>query len=209
MVAVFAFASNLTTWSIGLSERNSALVSAIVLKQWRVPSPLSLFRFLTKSCTSFTDFAEYSLWVPYSILPAQLVSLSLDDHVSSGESTRLVSTAEQAFRKVLLFIFPPRHCSIQSESTGSMSWVVRIHFWCTQTRHLQRSQHKCVPGEHAVIPEERMAWIGCQIFLAGGKLGCNINLRPKAVRNGLIRSRPSLALPGHVSTYLHSPPPPT
>src|SRR5207302_9113277 len=108
IVTLFVFESILTIWSIDLSERNSEGVSAILLKQWRVPSTLSFFRFLTKSWTSLTDFAEYNLSVPYSILPAQLVSLSLDDHVSSGESTRLVSTAEQAFRKVLLFIFPPR-----------------------------------------------------------------------------------------------------
>src|SRR6266576_1149498 len=139
MVTVRASGSSATTWSMVFAERNSLVVSAILLKQWRVPSTFRLRRFLTNSCMFFSEVAEYCFSVLYSRLPAQFFSLLSDDS-NSGEIIRLVSAAEQTFRNVLLFIvfssprsvvangetcYIPNHCGIQGDrhsgETGCLS----------------------------------------------------------------------------------------
>src|SRR6266576_4764077 len=138
MVTVRALGSNATTWSVAFIERNSLVVSAMLLKQWRVPSTFRLRRFLTNSCMFFSEVAEYCFSVLYSRLPAQFFSL-LSDDANSGEIIRLVSAAEQTFRNVLLFIvfssprsvvangetcYIPNPCGIQAERySREKSWL--------------------------------------------------------------------------------------
>src|SRR6516164_6551662 len=74
------------------------------LKQWRVPSTLNLFCFLTKSCKFFNEVAVVTRSVPYVMLPAQFLSFSPCAQASNGESNSVLSAAEQRFRKVLLSI---------------------------------------------------------------------------------------------------------
>src|SRR5438309_10549373 len=102
-VTVWACASNATTSSIGFSERRFCVLSAMSLKQWRVPRTLSLLCFLTNSCTCSSELAEYKRSVPYSRLPAQFFSLLLDAQANRGEMTGLAIIAAKSLIKVLLF----------------------------------------------------------------------------------------------------------
>jgi len=63
------------------------VLSAILLKQWRVPRTFSLFCVLTNSQTCSTELAGYKLSVLYSKLPAQFVSLDAGSRAKSGETT--------------------------------------------------------------------------------------------------------------------------
>ena len=86
-VTLRATGSNATTPSIGFKERKSFLLSAMVLKQWRVPSTFNLVCFLIKVRTCSRDDAGYRVSVPYSILPAQFVSFLSGDRANRGETT--------------------------------------------------------------------------------------------------------------------------
>src|SRR2546426_6829972 len=103
-VTVWACASNPTTSSIGFSERRFCVLSAMSLKQWRVPRTLSLLCFLTNSCTCSRELAEYRRSVPYSRLPAQFLSLSPDAQARRGETTGAAISAEESLMKVRLSI---------------------------------------------------------------------------------------------------------
>src|ERR1700730_6769238 len=103
-VTVRAFASNPTTWSIDFKERRLWVLSAMLLKQWRVPSTFNLLCFLTNCRTCSSELAEYKRSVPYSKFPAQFFSLSPDIQANRGEMTGLAAIAEESLIKVLLFI---------------------------------------------------------------------------------------------------------
>ena len=88
------------------------MLSAMLLKQWRVPSTFNLCCFLTYFRTSSSELAEYKRSVLYSRLPAQFDSLSFVARAKRGEITGLVIIAEKSLIKVLLFI-----AMVQARST--------------------------------------------------------------------------------------------
>src|SRR5258708_40359165 len=87
-VTVRASGSNEITLSIDRTERKSYLLSAMLLKQWRVPSTFSWLCFFTKSRACSSELAEYRLSVLYSRLPAQFFNLS-DDFLSSDIQAKM------------------------------------------------------------------------------------------------------------------------
>src|SRR6266478_878713 len=103
-VTVRASGSNATTLSIDFKDRKLSVLSAMLLKQWRVPNTFSLLRFLTQPRTCSSEFAVYRRSVLYSRLPAQFLSLTLAVQVRRGETAGLAITAEKNLIKVLLFI---------------------------------------------------------------------------------------------------------
>src|SRR5580704_9988051 len=106
-VTVRVVASSATILAMGRTDRKSSVLLAIVLKQCRVPSTLSLLCLVTNSRTCSVVFAEYKRSVPYSRLPAQFVSLSPGIAASSGVTIGLAIIAEESLINVLLFmIFP-------------------------------------------------------------------------------------------------------
>src|SRR6266851_3423481 len=111
-VTVCASGSSATTSSIGFRDRKLSVLSAMLLKQWRVPSTFNLCCFLTYFRTSSSELAEYKRSVPYSRLPAQFDSLSFVARAKRGEITGLAISAEKSLIKVLLFI-----ATFQAEST--------------------------------------------------------------------------------------------
>src|SRR5467141_28097 len=111
-VTVCASGSSATTSSIGFRDRKLSVLSAMLLKQWRVPSTFNLCCFLTYFRTSSSELAESKRSVLYSRLPAQFFSLSCVAQANSGEIAGLAITAEKSLIKVLLFI-----ALAQAEST--------------------------------------------------------------------------------------------
>src|SRR5450755_1782060 len=103
-VTVIAAASMATTLFIGLREIKLSLLSAIVLKQWRVPSTFILLYFFTISATCSTDSAGYNLSVLYSILPAQFLIFSPGISLINGENKGAAMSVEDNLIKVLFFI---------------------------------------------------------------------------------------------------------
>src|SRR5437016_12137376 len=103
-VTVCASGSSLTTSSIGFRDRKLSVLSAMLLKQWRVPSTFNLCCFLTYFRASSSELAEYKRSVLYSRLPAQFDSLSFVARAKRGEITGLAIIAEKSLIKVLLFI---------------------------------------------------------------------------------------------------------
>src|SRR2546421_5837591 len=72
------------------------------LKQWRVPSVLKLACLRTKSCTLATEFADATLSVLYSMLPAQLEIFS--GAAKDGSSNGMAAAAVQSLMKVRFFM---------------------------------------------------------------------------------------------------------
>src|SRR5450432_3679497 len=105
MVTVRAASSRATTLFSCLREIKLSLLSAMVLKQWRVPSTFTLLYFFTKSITCSIDSGTYSLSVLYSILPAQFFILSAGNSFTNGENNGVVISAEDNLIKVRFFIF--------------------------------------------------------------------------------------------------------
>ncbi len=103
-VTVRATGSSATTSSIDFKDRKSCVLSAMLLKQWRVPSTFSLLRFLTKFRTCWREAAGYRLSVPYSMLPAQFVSLLPEVQANRGEIMGFASNAAKRLIRVLLFM---------------------------------------------------------------------------------------------------------
>src|SRR5450631_1080218 len=103
-VTVIAAASIAITLFIGFKEIKLSLLSAIVLKQWRVPSTFILLYFFTMSATCSIDSAGYKRSVLYSILPAQFFIFSPGISLSNGENKGAVMSAEDNLIKVLFFI---------------------------------------------------------------------------------------------------------
>ena len=85
------------------------LLSAMLLKQWRVPSTFSWLCFFTKSRARSNELAEYKLSVLYSRLPAQFFNLSAAI-LSSGIQANIfemrgdANIADESLIKVLLFM---------------------------------------------------------------------------------------------------------
>src|SRR6266436_5448316 len=111
-VTVRASGFSATTLSIGFKERKSWVLSAMLLKQWRVPSTFNRLCFFTKSRACSSELAEYKLSVLYSRLPAQFFNLSpailssailfLDIQANSGEMKGVANIADESLIKVLL-----------------------------------------------------------------------------------------------------------
>src|SRR5882757_4269230 len=101
-VTVSAPGSNSNTWSKCRRERKLSVLSAIRLKQWRVPSTFSLWYFFTNSLTCSMDWGEYNLPVLYSILPAQFLNFSSCSQLVIGEITAPATKVEDNLRNVLL-----------------------------------------------------------------------------------------------------------
>src|ERR1700730_2989525 len=97
-----ACGSNATTPSIAFRDRRWLVLSAILLKQWRVPSTFSLFWALTNSRTCSTELAGYKFSVLYSKLPAQFVTLEAGSRAKSGDTTGPAIIAERILIKLLL-----------------------------------------------------------------------------------------------------------
>src|SRR5229473_6433414 len=108
-VTVCACGSSAITLSIDLRERRLYLLSAMLLKQWRVPSTFSWLCFFTKSRACSSELAECRLSVLYSRLPAQFFNLSPaifspDIQANSGEMKGVANITEESLIKVLLFM---------------------------------------------------------------------------------------------------------
>src|ERR1700737_2112721 len=89
--------------SMGFKERNWLVLSAILLKQWRVPSTFNLACFLTKFFTCSMELAAYRLSVLYSKLPAQFLSLVSGNAAKSREAAGAATVAESSLMKFRLF----------------------------------------------------------------------------------------------------------
>src|SRR4029077_8370799 len=103
-VTVRAAGSSAITLSIALSESRLWVLSAMLLKQCRVPSTFRLLCFLTNSRTCSREVAGYRFCVLYSRLPAQFVSFSPDAQESKGAIRGLANSAGKSFIKVLFFM---------------------------------------------------------------------------------------------------------
>ena len=90
--------------SIDFNERKCCLLSAMRLKQWRVPSTFNWLRFFTNSRTCSSEFAECKSWVLYSKLPAQFLSLSSGIQAKRRETRGPATVADRSLIKVLLFM---------------------------------------------------------------------------------------------------------
>src|SRR5713101_8551078 len=104
-VTVCACGSSAITLSIDLRERRLYLLSAMLLKQWRVPSTFNRLCFFTKSRACSSELAEYRLSVLYSRLPAQFFNLSPDIlspdiQENRGETTGAGRKTEKRKKKV-------------------------------------------------------------------------------------------------------------
>src|SRR6266571_8715210 len=108
-VTVRAWGSRATTESIGFNERRLSELSAMSLKQWRVPRTFNLVCFLTNSCTRSSEWAGYRRSVPYSRLPAQFFGFSPDAQARRGETTGAATSAEESLRKARLFMVRGRY----------------------------------------------------------------------------------------------------
>ena len=131
MVTVRASAFRLTTLSMAFIERNWSWLSAMWLKQWRVPSTFSLLCLRTNSCTSSTEPAENIRSVPYSTLPAQLWSFSEEAQAVSLDRNGLAIAAEQILRKVRLFMVAlknPARCPALESRTRLILYPFRRTF---------------------------------------------------------------------------------
>src|ERR1700730_1427406 len=95
-VTVCASGSNATTSSIDFKDRKLFVLSAILLKQWRVPSTFSLLCFLTYLRTCSSELAEYKRSVLYFRLPAQFCRLFFDAQANTGEITGPANSAPKA-----------------------------------------------------------------------------------------------------------------
>src|SRR6267378_3277350 len=103
-VTVRASGSSATTWSIGFKESRLWVLSAMLLKQWRVPRTLRLLCRLTNSRTCSSELAGYRRSVLYSRLPAQFFSLSGAAQVSRGGRAGAAISAEKSLRNDRLFM---------------------------------------------------------------------------------------------------------
>src|SRR5215468_2081159 len=98
---------------------NCCLLSAMRLKQWRVPRVLNCECLRTKSWIAATEFAEATVSVLYSMLPAQFVSFSGDANaeISSG----MVAAAVQSLMNVRFFM-SASYAHRQKESKNFLSY---------------------------------------------------------------------------------------
>src|SRR5205807_9966187 len=103
-VAVRVSGSSDTICAIVVNERNCCFLSAMRLKQWRVPSTFNWLCFFANSRTCSSEFAEYRSPVLYSKLPAQFLNLSSGTQVRRRETTGPATVADRSFIKVLLFM---------------------------------------------------------------------------------------------------------
>src|SRR4030095_3093159 len=90
---------------MGFKERKALLVSAILLKQCRVPRTLNFACLRTKDCTSSSERAEVRFSVPYSRFPAQLFNLSPSAvHANRGAIAGVAISKEAVLRNRRLFM---------------------------------------------------------------------------------------------------------
>src|SRR6476660_8537695 len=132
-VTVRAAGSRAMTLSIERSESRLNLLSAMLLKQCRVPSTLRWLCFLTKSRACSSELAEYRFSVLYSRLPAQFFNLSPAilpsfAHANRADSNRegtngVGSIADESFRKVRLSM-------ADSEMAAILHLIWGRHVWC-------------------------------------------------------------------------------
>ena len=101
-LTVCSSAFNATISSIDFKDRNWFVLSAILLKQWRVPSTLNLACLLTKSFTSSTESAAYKFSVLFSKLPAQFFIFVSGSRAKSGETKGPAAIVENSLRNCLL-----------------------------------------------------------------------------------------------------------
>src|ERR1043166_3419685 len=138
-VTVPAAASSAGASFISVSDKNVSLLSAIVLKQCRVPSTFSLPVFLTYSFASARDFAAYQLSVLYSIFPAQFFGLSstllFAPIPAIGDKNDSAPIAPASFRNVLFFICEGRSVGIREGIAKSLA---------------AQKRPDCIPGASAM-----------------------------------------------------------
>src|SRR5215467_14563668 len=101
-VTLRAEGSSSVTLSIVLTDKNERALSAIVLKQWRVPSTFSFCCLTTRFLTCSTESAENNCSVLYWTLPAQFVSLSPNAQESKLENTGVSVNMEHSLRNIRL-----------------------------------------------------------------------------------------------------------
>src|SRR6202034_504721 len=89
---------------IGFSDKKLESLSAIELKQCRVPSTFNLLSERKIDCACSIDEASSRRSVPYTILPAQLVSLWFAFSMEMGLSKEPAMALENNCRKVRLSI---------------------------------------------------------------------------------------------------------
>src|SRR5207248_8660993 len=90
--------------SAGFIDRNCLVLSATLLKQWRVPRTFNFACLLTNSRASSTELAVYKFSVPYSKLPAQFFNLMSGSSFISGETNGAAAVPEKSLIKILLFM---------------------------------------------------------------------------------------------------------
>src|SRR5215510_12843882 len=94
---------------MGFRERKALLLSAILLKQCRVPRTLNFACFRTKDCTSSSNRAEVRFSVPYSRFPAQFFNLSPSViHANRGAIAGVTISTEAVLRNRRLFMIVSR-----------------------------------------------------------------------------------------------------
>src|SRR3569833_3169323 len=103
-VTVCALVSSETTLFISLVQSRSSLLSAMVLKQCRVPSAFSLGSFFTSACTSSTVLGYCTLSVLYVRLPAQFFRRCRCDQPLRGDIIGVAIKVALNCMKVFLFI---------------------------------------------------------------------------------------------------------
>src|SRR5580700_5860088 len=167
-VTVRPCGSKETISSRGFKERKVSLLSAMLLKQWRVPRTFSFDCFLTKSWTCSRDLAAYRRSVPYSRLPAQFVSFSVPAQAKMRRTEGLAIVAEESLIKVRLFMakpeFPFRFLKRRHSTPASL---VR-ETW----KRFSAEPHHCDPG-----------------LVQFGSSGWRAQSTPQRVGNGLGRTQ--------------------
>src|SRR5215471_14791646 len=86
-VTLRAAGSRAVTLSMFLTDKKECALSAMVLKQWRVPSTFRCGCLMTRFLTCSGESAENNASVLYWTLPAQFISLSPNAQESKVEST--------------------------------------------------------------------------------------------------------------------------
>src|SRR5215469_3353375 len=102
-VTVRAPRSRAATLSMGLSDKKECVLSAILLKQWRVPSTFRFCCALTTFVICSSELAEYICSVLYSTFSAQFFSLLPSAQLSTGDRTGVAINREESSTKVRLF----------------------------------------------------------------------------------------------------------
>jgi len=191
--------SSATILSRFLRESNFVDVSAIELKQWRVPNTLNSWVSFTNRLASSTVSGTYNRRVPYSRFPAQFLSSLRPCRAMRGDSIRPATNAEHSLMNVLLFNFWP---PVKLE-WATLALRVDLHVLNLRWQpHLNSSQPKMdpvTPTWTLTVTDRRLRWLqkqhpgACghklQMWASGAFQG---SLTPDADRNASSTENPDV-----------------